>query len=314
MNAKILTLTMNPALDKSAEVQRVVPEHKLRCQRLRFDAGGGGINVARAVTKLGGEATALFLAGGWSGDRLTELLEKEGVSSHRISILQDTRENLIFSESNTGQQFRFGMPGPEIGADECERVLETLSKGEPSPSLLVASGSLPPGVPVDFYRRIAEWGGQRGSRVIVDTHGDALRQALAARPFLIKPNIRELGCVAGSDMESDNQIEAAARKLVDDGGCEVCMVSLGAAGALWVSQKGMFRLRAPTVRIRSKVGAGDSTIAGIVFALSRGWTEREALAFGVAAGAAAVMTPGTELCRREDVERLYETLRDERTD
>ena len=314
MTANIVTLTMNPALDKSAEVQRVVPENKLRCQRPRFDAGGGGINVARAVTKLGGEATALFLAGGRSGERLTELLKQEGVLSHRIPISRETRENLTIFESNTGQQFRFGMPGPEIGAGECERVLDTLSKGELSPELLVASGSLPPGVPDDFYRRIAELGGQRGSRVIVDTHGDALRQALAARPFLIKPNIRELGYLAGSEMESDNQIEAAARKLVDNGGCEVCIVSLGAAGALWVSRQGMFKLRAPTVRIRSKVGAGDCTIAGIVLALSRGWTEKQTLALGVAAGAAAVMTPGTELCRREDVERLYETLRDEATD
>lgn len=311
MNANIVTLTMNPALDKSAEVQRVLPENKLRCQRPRFDAGGGGINVARAVTKLGGEATAVFLAGGWSGERLTELLEKEGVSSHRIPISQETRENLIVFESNSGQQFRFGMPGPEIAPRECERVLETLAKGEPSPQLLVASGSLPPGAPVDFYRRIAELGAQRGSRVIVDTHGDALRQALGAHPFLIKPNLRELGQLAGCEMESDDQIEAAARKLIDDGACDVCMVSLGAAGALWVSHEGRFRLRAPTVRIRSKVGAGDCTIAGIALALSRGWTEKQALAFGVAAGAAAVMTPGTELCRREDVERLYEMFHED---
>lgn len=306
--AKIVTLTMNPALDKSAEVGRVVPEDKLRCQRPRFDAGGGGINVARAVTEMGGDVTALFLAGGWSGDRLTALLEEEGVSTNRIPISQDTRENLVIFETETCQQFRFGMPGPEIDPSEGERVLETLEGLDPAPEFLVVTGSLPPGISDDFYGRVAEAAGQRGSKVIVDAHGESLRQALSAHPFLIKPNLRELGQLAGREMESDEQIEAAAHKLVEEGRCDICMVSLGAGGALWVSAEGMHRLRAPTVRIRSKVGAGDCTVAGIVLALSRGWTERQALALGVAAGAAAVMTPGTELCRRDDVDRLYAEL------
>ncbi len=309
--AKIVTLTMNPALDKSAEVELVVPEDKLRCERPRFDAGGGGINVARAVTTLGGEAAALFPAGGRSGELLAELLEKEGVPNRQIPIANDTRENLIICETETGQQFRFGMPGPELTEKEVERTLDALSEMDPAPEFLVLSGSLPPGVPVDFYQQVAALGRKRGSKVIVDTHGNALRQALDAHPFLIKPNIRELGQLAGENMESDAQIEAAACKLLDDNACDVCVVSLGAGGALWVSKEGTHRLRAPTVHIRSKVGAGDCTIAGFVLALSRGWTEKQVLAFGVAAGAAAVMTSGTELCRREDVERLHETLQDE---
>lgn len=309
--SRILTITMNPSLDKSAEVDRVVPEDKLRCQSPRFDAGGGGVNVARAVTTLGGQAAALFPAGGWSGDLLVELLDKENVSNQRIPIANDTRENLIICETEASQQFRFGMPGPRLTADEIDRTLEALSEMESAPEFLVASGSLPPGVNNDFYQKIAALGRQRGSKVIVDTHGDALRQALDAHPFLIKPNIRELGQLAGKEMESDEQIEAAARKLLDDEACDVCVVSLGAGGAMWVSKEGTHRLRAPTVHIRSKVGAGDCTIAGFVLALSRGWAEREVLAFGVAAGAAAVTTPGTELCRRGDVERLYETLQDE---
>ena len=308
--SRIVTLTMNPALDKSAEVDRVVPEDKLRCQNPRFDAGGGGINVARAVTKMGGDATALFLAGGWSGDRLVSLLEEEGVPTNRIAIHQDTRENLVIYEKETCQQFRFGMPGPEHDHDEGERVLQTLEGLDPAPEFLVVTGSLPPGISDDYYGRVAETARQRGSKVIVDAHGESLRQALAAHPFLIKPNLRELGQLAGREMESDEQIEAAAQKLVDDGSCDICMVSMGAGGALWVSREGTQRLRAPTVRIRSKVGAGDSTVAGIVLAFSRGWTERRVLALGVAAGAAAVMTPGTELCRREDAERLYTELQE----
>lgn len=302
---------MNPALDKTAEVERVVPEDKLRCKSPRFDAGGGGINVARAVTTLGGEAAALFPAGGWSGERLTELLEEEGVPNRQIRISNDTRENLIICETETCQQFRFGMPGAELAPDDVEQILDALAEMEPAPEFLVLSGSLPSGVEKDFYRKVAAPGGKRGSKVIVDTHGDALRQTLDAHPFLIKPNIRELGQLAGEKMESDAQIEATARKLLDEGAFDVCVVSLGAGGAMWVSKEGTHRLRAPTVHIRSKVGAGDCTIAGFVLALSRGWAEREVLAFGVAAGAAAVTTPGTELCRRGDVERLYETLQDE---
>lgn len=309
--SKIVTLTINPALDKSAEVCRVVPEDKLRCQQPRFHAGGGGINVARAVTAMGGDATAIFLAGGASGDRLTTLLEQEEVSNHRIPIRQETRENLVIFETETCQQFRFGMPGPELGPDEAGQVLEILAKLDPAPEFLVVSGSLPPGISADFYGQIAAVAGQRGSKVIVDAHGETLRRALSAHPFLIKPNLRELGQLAGREMESDEQIEVAARVLVDQGKCHICIVSLGAGGALWVSSEGMHRLRAPTVRIRSKVGAGDCTVAGIVLALSRAWTERQALAFGVAAGAAAVMTPGTELCRRDDVERLYAGLQEE---
>lgn len=311
MTSKIVTLTMNPALDKSAEVERVVPEDKLRCQQPRFHAGGGGINVARAVTEMGEDATAIFLAGGGSGDRLTALLEREGVSNQRIPIRQETRENLVIFETETCQQFRFGMPGPELDPDEAARVLETLAALDSAPEFLVLSGSLPPGIPADFYGRIAEAANQRGSKVIVDAHGETLRQALSAHPFLIKPNLRELGQLAGRVMESDEQIETAARQLVDDGSCHICVVSLGAAGALWVSRQGMHRLRAPTVRILSKVGAGDCTVAGIVLALSRAWTERQALALGVAAGAAAVMTSGTELCRHDDVDRLYAELQEE---
>ena len=306
--SKILTLTMNPSLDKSVEVDHVVPEDKLRCGQPEFDPGGGGINVARAVNEMGESATALFLAGGWSGDRLAALLDNEGVSNYRISITQETRQNLIVFETATGRQFRFGMPGPELGKEDGEQVLEWLSDMETVPQFLVATGSLPPGISADFYGKVIKTASQRGVKVIVDASDDTLKHALSAHPYMIKPNLRELAHLAGKHMENDEEIERAARQLIDAGGCDICMVSLGAGGALWVSGKSIHRLHTPTVRIRSKVGAGDCTVAGIVIALSRGWTEKRALALGVSAGAAAVMTPGTQLCRREDVDRLFTTL------
>jgi 6-phosphofructokinase 2 len=163
-------------------------------------------------------------------------------------------------------------------------------------------------VPDDFYGEVAEAVGQRGTRVIVDACGRPLQQALEAHPFMIKPNLRELGDLAGKEMKSDEEIEAAAGKLVDEGNCDICTVSLGAGGALLVSKNGIQRMPSPTGPIRRKVGAGDCSVAGIVTALSRGHSEKEALAMGVAAGAAAVMTPGTELCRRRDVDRLFQAL------
>jgi 6-phosphofructokinase 2 len=144
-----------------------------------------------------------------------------------------------------------------------------------------------------------------GARVVVDTSGGALQRTLDARPFLVKPNLRELSQLAGHPLESDEQIEEAAQGLVREGKVAVVVVSLGAGGAVVVSEEGARTVRAPTVPIRSKVGAGDSTVAGITLALSRGESLVDAARFGVAAGAAAVMTEGTELCRREDTERLY---------
>jgi 6-phosphofructokinase 2 len=150
-----------------------------------------------------------------------------------------------------------------------------------------------------------------GSRVVVDTSKEALARAAEAELFMLKPNLRELSQIAGRELEEEEQQIAAAGKLIERGKAELVMVSMGAGGALLVTKDGGEHLRTPTVPIRSKVGAGDSTVAGVVLALARGMEVREAVRFGMAAGAAAVMTPGTELCRREDAERLFEKIRSE---
>ena len=208
-------------------------------------------------------------------------------------------------EEYTGQQFRFGMPGPALRNDEGERCLQELSAIRPKPDYLVASRSLPPGVPPDFYARVARMGKENGAKVMIDASGDALNQALQEGVYLVKPNYREFRDLVGQDMKEESQIEAEALKLVKSGRCEILVISLGAAGALMVSKEVVEHIRPPTVPIVSKVGAGDSMVAGTVLSLARGQTPRDAVLFGIAAGAAAVMTPGTEMCRREDVERLY---------
>ena len=303
---QIATLTVNPAVDLAATVDQVKPDEKLRCREPRRDPGGGGINVARAVHRLGGRARAVFAAGGSPGRLLERLLDDEDVASEPIDIQAFTRENLTVYEERSEQQFRFILPGPDLTEDERNELVETAL--EDDPAYLVASGSLPPGAPDDFYARLARQARERGVRLVLDTSGDPLRQGVRAGVYLLKPNLRELGQIAGRNVAEDPEQEEAARELVEQGRAEVVVVSLGAAGVLLVTPEQVERIAAPTVTIRSKVGAGDSTVAGIVLALARGDDVPTAVRFGVAAGAAAVMTAGTELCRREDTERLFERI------
>jgi 6-phosphofructokinase 2 len=304
----IVTMTLNPAIDKSSSVDHVVAERKLYCKPPRFEPGGGGVNVSRAIKKLGGKSLLLYPAGGLTGKRLQGLLDDEGLDHRSFPIEGVTRESLVVLEKSTGQQYRFGMPGPELQEKEWEQFLRELATLEPSADYVVASGSLPPGVPADFYAQIARIGKEKGAKVIIDTSGEELEKALKEGVYLIKPNVREFRELVGKDIKEESQIKAEARKMVKSGRCEVLVISLGAAGALMVSEEFAEHILPPTVPIVSKVGAGDSMVAGIALSLARGNPLRESVLFGVAAGTAAVMTPGTELCRREDAERLFESM------
>ncbi len=304
----IATLTVNPTIDQNTRVRQVVPERKLRCERPRREPGGGGVNVSRAIHRLGGDSTLLYLAGGLTGEMLESLLAEEGLTQMRIPIEGWTRENLIVLESISGQQFRFGMPGPDVCEVEWQRCLDALRALDPPPQYVVASGSLCPGMPADFYARVAEVASELNARLVVDTSGEALHEAVRAGVYLLKPNAGELAALVGREMTSEAEQLDAARALVRSGACEVLVISLGAGGALLVTSGGSEHLRTPTVPIRSKVGAGDSMVAGIVLGLARGLGLRDAVRLGVAAGAAAVMTDGTELCRRQDTERLYQGM------
>jgi 6-phosphofructokinase 2 len=305
--APIVTLTMNPSIDKSASVDHVVPDRKLRCGFPQHEPGGGGINVLRAIHKLGGDSLAFYCAGGPPGQMLRDLLDEERLVHHPIQIDGWTRDSLTVYENATGQQFRFGMPGPSLSSEEWKRCLTELAALDPTPEYIVASGSLPPDVPVDFYGRVADLAKERGARMILDTSGEPLRLALQKGVFLIKPNMREFAELAGLEITDERQQVQKATEFIENHQAEAIIVSLGAGGALAVWQEGAVHLRAPTVRIESRVGAGDSMTAGIVLSLARGFPLLEAVRFGVAAGAAAVMTPGTQLCRREDTEKLYES-------
>jgi 6-phosphofructokinase 2 len=301
--AAIVTLTMNPALDIATSTERVEPVHKLRCTAPRYDAGGGGINVARAVHALGGEALAIFPAGGAASEMIRHLLEEEGVAYRAVAIAGFTRESLAVEERQSGRQYRFILPGPAIGPVDQQRCLDELSLLAPDASFIVASGSLPLGVPVDFYGRVRALAKSLGKPLVLDTSGEALRQA-GGGIYLLKPSLRELQDLVGREIRNEREQETAASEVIAQGRSEIVILSLGDGGALLATAEGTERFAAIPVPARSTVGAGDSMLAGVVLSLCRGSSLPEAVHFGMAAGAAALLGSGTELCRRADVERL----------
>ncbi|MFN2117853.1 MAG: 1-phosphofructokinase family hexose kinase [Candidatus Promineifilaceae bacterium] len=304
----IVTLSLNPALDKSTQVEYVIPEEKLRCGVPKWQAGGGGINVARVVKRLGGSPLAITTVGGPQGIMLRDLLVEEGVNLEVIPIAGLTRESFAVRETTSNQQYRFSVPGPVISDAEWQSSLDAIKNLHPKPDYLVLSGGLPPGVPDHFYGQVAQWARENEIKVILDTHHEPLRHAIEAGVYLFKPNLRELRQLTGQKLEGEQSQRKVLLRIIEDGGAQFIVLSLGAAGAVFANSDGTIHLRTPTVKIRSKVGAGDSMVGGIVWALANGYAPLDAAKFGVSAGAAAVKTPGSELCRRDDVIELFKQI------
>ena len=299
----LITLTPNPALDLATTTDRVAPTHKLRCGPVQRFAGGGGINVARVLHRLGSKVQAWALAGGAAGAQVHQLLANEGVATAIQPIAGDTRENFSVVETATGQEFRFVLPGPTLQAAEWQACLDTLAALTTAPRWLIASGSLPPGVPPDFYARLAP--GARGTRLVVDTSGLPLAAALQAGVTLVKPSLRELRDLLQQPLASAAEWRAAAQALVHAGQAEIVALSLGEQGALLATREGVWQAPAlPVSAATGTTGAGDCFLAAQVWALDRGDAPPQALRWGVAAGAAALLHPGTTLAQAKDVQRL----------
>lgn len=305
---KIATLTINPALDKSTSIDRMQPEKKLRCDYPVWHPGGGGLNVSRAIRILGGESLAIYAAGGATGERLQALLDEEGIQQQRINTRNPTRENLMVMETSTDGQYRLGMPGHEIYPEELQQCLDAVSALPEDIEYLVASGSLPPGAPDDFYGKVAQLAREKNIKCVVDTSGSALQKAAEMGLCMMKPNLRELSQLDGKEKVSGMEQEEIARRIIQQGKASILVVSLGARGAMIVTSERIEYVVPPTVKSISKVGAGDSMVGSLVLSMSRGDDLRQAIRWGVAAGTAATMTPGTELCRRQDVEEIYSWL------
>jgi 6-phosphofructokinase 2 len=295
---------MNPAVDLSTDTERVVPTNKLRCGVPSHDAGGGGINVARVLTRLGGAAHALCPAGGPSGEWLKGRMLEEGLTATFLPMAIETRVSFTVHEQSSGAEYRFVMPGPTLAEAEWRSCLQALMDLNPFPVWVVASGSLPPGVPADFYAQLAHLCRERGARLVLDATGPALAAAMAEGVYLVKPNLRELSELVGEPLESPAAWCAAAQGLVDRGAAEVVALTLGHLGAVLVTREGIWCADPLPVPVVSAVGAGDSFLGGMVWALHDGQPLLDAFAWGVAAGSATLLTAGTALCRAEDVHRL----------
>lgn len=299
----IVTLTMNPALDLTTDVDKMRPTHKLRCHSVRHDAGGGGINVAKVAHVLGAQVSAIFPSGGVAGDTVCRLLTAAGVPIDVVNSAESTRENISINELTSKDQYRLVLPGPQISDAEQIECLQRLRAAAVGADFVVASGSLPPSVPNDYYRRVADICSELGTRLIVDSSGPGLKQ-LRSGAFLIKPSLNELRALLDDDLPGYREQAAGARSLIETGYTENAVVSLGADGALLVTATQAWHFPPLRVAPGSGVGAGDAMVAGIATALCLGQSLPEAVGLGMAAGAAMLLTPGSAACTRSDVNRL----------
>ena len=299
----LITLTPNPALDLATTTAQVAPTHKLRCGPVQRFAGGGGINVARVLHRLGADVQAWALAGGAAGAQVRSLLAAEGVPARWQPIAGDTRENLSVLETGTGQEFRFVPPGPEVQPAEWDALLTALcALPAPAPRWWIASGSLPPGLPEDSYALLARTARQQGVRLALDTSGPALAAALQAGVALVKPSLRELRELLHQPLEHPADWHRAAQALVQQGQAAVVALSLGEQGAVLATEAGVWQAGAlPTPVVHGTTGAGDCFLAALVWTLDRGEPPPEALRWGIAAGAAALQAPGTTLAQAAQV-------------
>lgn len=307
---RILTLTLNPSIDVTAAVAELKPEQKLRCSKAHYEPGGGGLNVSRVIRELGGTSLAFVRAGGPTGDWLKAMLEAEGITPCVHDAGGPTRPSFQITEQATGRMYRFVLPGPELGVAAARRLTTAVRKliEETEPGFVVASGSLPPGTPQDFLPRLAALCRKRQTRLIADTSGPALASLIGAGVYLIKPNREEIEALRRLLPNVKGPPESVAKALVRNKTATAVVVTLGAEGAILVTEEGAQHLTSPPVEARSAVGAGDSFVGALTLALDRGADLEEACRYGIAAGAAAVMTPGTELCRKRDVEAIFRRM------
>ena len=302
MPARIVTLTINPAVDLASQAESVQPGHKIRTFGERYDPGGGGINVARVISELGGETLALFASGGVTGRFVEEMLTTAKVPWQSVPIRGACRMSVTVRDRSNGQEYRFVPRGPELTPPECATILATL--GNVAADWVVASGSLSPGMPADFYGKAAGIVSARGAKFALDTSGSALKDSLGHGVALLKPSLSELETIVGQEVRSLPGQMAQAKRLVEAGAAEMIAVTLGAGGAVLATAERVVHSPAFAVSEKTGVGAGDSFLAGLVFGLAERRTLEDALRLALACGAAAVQSIGTAQVRRATVDAL----------
>jgi len=299
----IATVTLNPSLDRTVRVEELVIDEANRWTSLRRDPGGKGINVSRVVHELDGETRAYGFIGGIDGETFERLLKQQGVPFDFTPIKGEIRSNFIITDLKTHRQTRIDAPGPHIRKRELRKLIQKVTHIKPKPDFIVFAGSIPPGVPNDIYRQLIEEAKKRDIKTVLDADDNWLKEGMGGKPNIIKPNVHEAEELLGIHLKDEAAIIEAVKTLASQG-IDVAIISRGKNGLIATGEGKILKITPPQVEISSTVGAGDSTIAGLVLKISQGHGIDEACRWAVAAGTAATLTPGTELCRREDVERL----------
>lgn len=306
---KIVTLTLNPALDKSVKADGIVPDHKLKCHSINYQPGGGGINITRVLNRLGVTSSCVFPYGGNSGMSLNELLNKENIKPQSISIKAWTRENLSVIDTHAGLQYRFGMPGNILSNSELIEIEAALEKLLDENDVFVLSGSIAEEMPIDYYAKLIRRLAGKNVKVVLDTSGLALKEAFKEGIYLIKPNQRELAQLAGKDFLSSVEQEKFALEIIKSQKVRYVVVSLGGRGAFVASNDGITYQSTPSVLVKSTIGAGDSMVAGLIYAIQNNCSAELMLKWGVACGVAATMSEGTGLANKENIDKVFAMLK-----
>lgn len=308
MKKSVLTITLNPSVDKSSSVGGIIPEKKLRCNSPKYEAGGGGVNVSRALKRLGISSDTFFTSGGRTGRLLEELLQTEQLNIFPFHIAAETRENFTVLDTSNNKQYRFGFPGERLTKEEQNEILNSVTGMNPFPDFVVISGSLPAETDSNFMKQLVNTCKSKGSKVVIDTSGEALKTVVEEGVFLLKPNIGELAILVGKDKLEEADVDKAAQLIISQGKAEIVVVSLGSQGAVLFSATEKIQIAAPHVEVKSTVGAGDSMVAGMISVLVKGGDYREVLSMGIACGSATTMTEGTGLFTKKNVEHLYKEI------
>jgi 6-phosphofructokinase 2 len=301
----VVTITFSPSVDYSMEVDRLKPDEKLRTVLVETEPGGGGIQVARGLRRLGTAVEAIVLLGGSTGQALINMLEEERMNVRPVWVQPQTRACLTVTVTSTGENYRFVARAEPLSEFDYLPTLARLREIEHLPPYVVLSGSFPPGVPPELIHDLVQIAAERNSKLLVDTSGPALRAAVDAHVAVLKPSNEELAGLVGADPEDPAfDVVAAARDVVQRGVGAV-VISLGGDGAFVHSAEGDCAfLTAPPVEVISTVGAGDSMVAGLVAGLSRGMPLLSAARFGVACGSGTCRHPGSQLFDQHDINEL----------
>lgn len=303
----IYTVTLNPALDKTATVENLRLDSVNRISELRVDPGGKGINVSKVVRELGAKTVAIALLGGHTGTMLRNMLAELGIECKVLEVEGETRTNLKIKDPALKTNTDINEPGPEVTDEQLRGMLDGLVGEVGGGDIVVLSGSLPRGAAADTYKVWVAALKKTGAKVYLDADGDKLVRGIEAKPDLIKPNEIELGAMMGRTLDADDKIVEAARELID-GGLDRVMVSMGGAGALYVARDVTIKANPVKVPVGSTVGAGDSVVAALAYAQDKGLGLEDTMRLAMATGAANVMQSGTQAAPRELVDSLIDKV------